>query len=295
MPLPNVVIAGAPRCGTTSFFQWAIAHPSALGSLTKETRYLIDPGYPLYNERLNYHAGGLAGYARMFPDDVTGSALLRLEATPDYMYQKTALSILPGLPTRPRLVFILRNPVERIISLFGYAMHNVASLEPNVSPRALFDAARAGTCTGDQIIDCAVLHSMYHHWLDRWMASAGRSRVDVYFFDDLVARPICVMRRFCESVGINADFYEGFKFKAENQTLQVRSVRLSRAKRFVEVKAPNLMRSSFLRNFYRAVNVRPSAPVASLDKDLADDIRACFAEPNRQLARLLGRDLPPGW
>src|SRR5258707_7798728 len=57
--LPNLIIAGAPRCATTSLFRWLAAHPDVVVSHTKETRYLIDQGYPLFNKACNFHSLGL--------------------------------------------------------------------------------------------------------------------------------------------------------------------------------------------------------------------------------------------
>jgi len=41
-PLPNLVIAGAPRCGTTSLFSWLKDHPQVGAATVKETFYLMD-------------------------------------------------------------------------------------------------------------------------------------------------------------------------------------------------------------------------------------------------------------
>jgi len=279
-------------------FRWVARHPAAVVPRTKETRYLMDPGYPLYNEKSNFLGGGVDGYSRLFPEykAVEGvSVRLCMEATPDYMYQQTALSVLADLPTRPRIVFLLRNPVDRVLSLFGYAMNNVGSLDANLSAREFFVASREGVTTGDEVIDSAVTHSIYDRWVEQWIARVGRSRVDVYFFDDLVARPHAVMREFCRQMNMGSEFYESFSFKAENPTLQVRSLRLSRAKRAIELRMPELMRLDILKGLYRAINVRTKAPDPLNDIELIQEMREYFAEPNRQLAILLGRDLPAGW
>ena len=42
MTFPNLVIAGAPRCGTSSLFRWLADHPNVCTSAATETRYLLD-------------------------------------------------------------------------------------------------------------------------------------------------------------------------------------------------------------------------------------------------------------
>ncbi len=295
MTLPNVVIAGAPRCGTTSLFRWLSSHPDVLSSPTKETRYLVDPGYPLFNAKSHFLDGGLAGYARLFPASKELHPRVCMEATPDYMYQRTALSVLADLPTSPTIVFLLRNPVDRVLSLFGYALNNVGSIRSTLSARDFFLASRDGANSGDEIIDRAVSHSTYHLWLSKWIQSVGRSRIAIYFFDDLVNKPTCVMQDLCGRLNIDAARYRSYTFTVENPTFQVRSVKLSRAKRMVERHAPNLMRSEILKSVYQTVNLRDRLLVAAWDEELKAEMREHFMEPNRQLATLLGRELPPGW
>lgn len=293
--LPNLVIAGAPRCGTTSLFRWLAAHPHVVVSHIKETRYLVDQGYPLFNKACNFYSSGLEGYARLFPQSNALGARLCLEATPDYMYQRTALSVLADLPTSPLIIFLLRNPVDRMLSLFDYAINNVGSLDPGVSAREYFIASRDAVFAGDEIINSAFTHSKYHVWLERWIARVGRSRVAVYFFDELASNPRGFMRQICGRVNIDSEFYKNFNFKPANQTYRVRSLRLTRAKRTMRELVPASMRRGILEWAYRAINVRATSGRTVHDLDLRQEMRNCFAEPNRKLALLLDRDLPPSW
>ena len=88
--LPNVVIAGAPKCGTTSLFAWLADHPDVCGSNVKEARYFLDPDDPLFDEISNFRDHGLAGYEAYFTDCEERKAQVVLEATPVYLYQQTA-------------------------------------------------------------------------------------------------------------------------------------------------------------------------------------------------------------
>src|SRR5688572_5812110 len=49
MMLPNVIIAGAPKCGTSSLFRWLTDHPQVGGSTMKETYFFIDPESHMYD------------------------------------------------------------------------------------------------------------------------------------------------------------------------------------------------------------------------------------------------------
>jgi hypothetical protein len=59
--------------------------------------------------------------------------------------------------------------------------------------------------------------------------------------------------------------------------------------------APAFQPYRSLLNAYRALNVRHDARPPAPDAGLIQEMRASFAEPNRRLALLLGRDLPKKW
>ena len=42
--LPNVIIAGAPKCGTSSLYFWLSAHPEVKASMVKNDVVIIDVG-----------------------------------------------------------------------------------------------------------------------------------------------------------------------------------------------------------------------------------------------------------
>ena len=72
--LPNTIVAGAPKCGTTSVFRYLADHPEVCASNVKETRFLIDPGYPLFDAAANFSIHGLGGYERFFDAGRAASA-----------------------------------------------------------------------------------------------------------------------------------------------------------------------------------------------------------------------------
>ena len=66
MPYPNLIIAGAPKSGTSSLFSNLTAHPEVGGANKKETKYFLDKGYPLFSTDYNYYKKGLVGLAIFF-------------------------------------------------------------------------------------------------------------------------------------------------------------------------------------------------------------------------------------
>lgn len=293
MSLPNLVIAGAPKSGATSLFQWLAAHPSVVTSRVKETYYCMDSGYPLFKEGSNYLTGGLSGYSKFFPTYKPGQ--LCIEATPDYMYQQTAIKVLSELPTRPTIVFILRNPVDRVLSLYRFAQNNVGSLNSGISVGEFVSQARNGTLAEDQILNSALLHSEYHIWLDPWVQACGKSRIKVLFFEDMVNDPLNLMEELCTQTGIDGEFYKDFPFKPENQSRQIRSSLFLRIKNIFERELPFFGKFYFVKSFYRLINVREEKTSRAYDTAVVNSLYEYFSEPNRKLALLLDKQLPFDW
>jgi hypothetical protein len=104
--LPNVLIIGAPKCGTTSLHFYLDQHPSITMSARKELRYFSRSDWA---ERRDW-------YVQQFQQMRTP---LRGESTPRYARYPQ----IPGVPARihslipdVRLIYMVRDPVARIIS-----------------------------------------------------------------------------------------------------------------------------------------------------------------------------------
>ena len=109
--LPNLIIIGAMKCGTSALHQYLDQHPDIAMSKEKELDFFI--------EDRNWRKG-LDWYRSMFPD----SGVVRGEASPDY----THYPAIPGVPERmhtvvpgAKLIYMVRDPVERMLSQY---MHN---------------------------------------------------------------------------------------------------------------------------------------------------------------------------
>ena len=105
--LPNFIIIGGQKCGTTSLYRLLVQHPQVEGGALKEIHY--------FDNRFDK---GIDWYRRQFPEPrwMNGHKTITGEATPAYLF-------LPYIPERVkeaapevRLIAILRNPVNRAYS-----------------------------------------------------------------------------------------------------------------------------------------------------------------------------------
>lgn len=113
--LPDLIIAGAQKAGTTSLFGYLAEHPQCAASLRKEVHY-FDQNY----------AQGENWYRMHFPFEPTGgeppSAPVCFESSPYYMFDPRVSQRVRRTVPQVKLIFLLRNPVSRAYSHYQHSV-----------------------------------------------------------------------------------------------------------------------------------------------------------------------------
>ena len=228
-PLPNLIIAGAPKCGTTSLFDYLVQHPQVGGSSVKETCYFMDRDYSLFKAESNYLDHGLSGYRRYFSHLAPGCFKWICEATPDYLYQQSALEHIADLPGDVTILFMLRHPADRAYSLFNFAQNNVSVVDKKVDFCSLLDDIERNNedYSGRPILRNIINHGFYYNYLHRWKARYGE-RVRIHLFEEMSANPRIFMQQLARSLDIDPGYYERAVLEQENRTVRVRNQRMQR-------------------------------------------------------------------
>ena len=177
--LPNLIIIGAMKCGTTSLHFYLRFHPQIRMSREKELDFFVE-------ERS--WSKGVEWYASRFrPADVQG------EASPNY----SAALRFPGVPARmhavvpdAKLIYLIRDPVERLVSHY---MHNYSNGHES---RTLTEAAR------DPVY---IDRSSYRRQLDHYLEYYPESSILVMEADELLHRRRAALRRVFEFLGVDPD------------------------------------------------------------------------------------------
>ncbi len=171
--LPDFIVIGAMRAGTTTLHRLLAAHPQVAMSREKEPDFFVA-------ER-NFDRG-LDWYRSLFPRE----GAVRGETSPNY----AKCDIFPGVPERisahlpdVRLVYVLRDPVDRLLSHYRFA-------------------AAMGRSIDDDAFAHMVMTSRYALQLGRFRDHFASERILVVDFEELRADPIVVLRRIGAFVGI---------------------------------------------------------------------------------------------
>ncbi|HET7485292.1 MAG TPA: sulfotransferase [Solirubrobacterales bacterium] len=274
--LPNLIIIGGLKCGTTSIHHYLGLHPEIQMSKPKELNF--------FAAELNWDLG-LDWYASRFDDRFE----VRGESSPHY----TNLPRFGGVPARirehcpdARLLYMVRDPIKRILSHWVHA-------------------TGAGYETGDLVEilsrpDTSYMNrSKYWMQLQPYLEHFDRSQIEIIAQEELQAQREETMRKAFRFAGVD----ESFTSEQFDRQWEKSSAKQSDKYQLMEklIKLPGFR--SFDRNFDRLPESmrwlvekvvhdpeKPPAPKPKLPDDLFETVRGRFGEDVAELQRFAGRE-----
>ena len=130
--MPDFLVIGAPKAGTTALHAALARHPGLYMSAVKEPKFFLTDGPPPAKggpgDALTYreHVWRRPDYEALFDPAPPGT--LRGESTPLYLYDRAAVRRIRETLPAARLIVVLRDPVERAHSNWTHLWS--AGLEP---------------------------------------------------------------------------------------------------------------------------------------------------------------------
>lgn len=236
---PNLFVVGAAKSGTSMLHAILNTHPDIYMSPIKEPHFFakeIDPGkfqQDLRNAN-NFHAGDyfrsdplMPLHAAFIRDEKQYLALFREaatqkywgEASPSYLFSKIAPQEIVNFCNEAKIIIILREPVERIVS--HYQMDILAGLqkEKNIYEGVMQDYKQKEKGWG--ISHLYVELSRYKDQVRNYLKLFDPSRVLILDFNVLRSRPEKLFEQISIFLEISNDFDLGDPIK--NETIMPRT------------------------------------------------------------------------
>jgi Sulfotransferase domain len=143
--LPDFIVIGAAKCGTTFFYHLLTKHPQVEPAAFKELQYFN----LLFQE-------GTEWYRQCFPSPKlkNGRRTITGEGTPGYLFHPQVPERMIEVVPRARLIALLRNPVDRTYSAYHHRARNrqlPRTFEETVE--AAFDAPDRGFLSQSIYVD----------------------------------------------------------------------------------------------------------------------------------------------
>jgi hypothetical protein len=188
--LPNLVVAGAPKCGTTSLYHYLKQHPEVYLPPRKDLHYFTrehlarDTAGPGDTAVLQHLCKDRAAYEAEFAG-ARGEKVLG-DISPSYFdFAEVAPAMRRELGDA-RVVILLRDPVAKAFSQY---MHLVRDGRETLS---FYDALQAEADRASRhwsMIWRYVSSSIYAGRLSGYLDAFGADRVRIYLFEEFVAQP----------------------------------------------------------------------------------------------------------
>ncbi len=265
--LPNAIVAGAPKCGTSSLYFWLAAHPEICASPVKETFFFADE-VNRFNQEANVLTHSLDDYATYFAK--CGQSPVRLEATAPYIYYQQALRHIPRLASAPKVLFVLREPSARLYSQYRFERFRTKRIQEDWGTYAKRPDLR--------------LHGNYAHYLKDWLAALGPERIHVCTFEALVKDTAASVQAMARFLGVDPAFYATYDFVQHNETVAIKSRGMHRLGLKLQRYVPHALQEALL-PIYLKLNAGKmpqkdpgdAAITTALKKDYAESVAALQA------------------
>ena len=210
--LPDALVIGAQRGGTTTLYHYLSQHPQFLGAVGDKEVHHFD-----------LHAGaGLDAYRGSFPRSGTvrrarrrvGAPVVVGEATPYYLFHPAVPARVAEALPEVRLIAVLRDPVERAWSHYRHEVdlgYETLAFEDAI---ACEDERLAGEqdrlCADPEAVSFAYQHhsyvarGRYLEQIERWWEVFPRERLLLVRSEDLYADPDATFDAITAHLGIRS-------------------------------------------------------------------------------------------
>jgi hypothetical protein len=282
--LPNFLIVGAAKSGTTTLASHLSKHPDVYVPPAKELYFF---------ERDDLWEKGPDWYAEQFA--YAGDATAVGEATPGYVFYPWCVERIAQLLPGVRAIVCLRDPVDRAYSHYLHWADRMW-FEPRSFEEAIDDELAAG---GEEVAVhdprrrppyfAYVARGKYLPQLQRLAAALGRDNVHVVLLDDLQSDPEATFAATCAFLGVDPSVDVPNLGSRENVYSPHTPRRVWRwlTRHRVLQRLPRPVAKLIAR---RVVAPRPR-PVPPMDPAVRRRLAEHFAPHNAALAGWLGRDL----
>ncbi|MDR6999845.1 sulfotransferase domain-containing protein [Neobacillus niacini] len=189
--LPDFLIIGTQKGGTTSLYNYLIQHPQIMQAKKKEIHFFD----------LKYHKG-MKWYKRQFPLKPTSLGGFKTgEATPKYIFDKDVPERVFKQMPAVKLIVLLRNPVDRAFS--NYQMDLDSKL-----PLLLHQGSNDQFMTFEEALEANIgqiylKKGMYAEQLERWLKWFPTNQLLIIQSEKFFSNPAQTLTKVYRFLGVS--------------------------------------------------------------------------------------------
>jgi sulfotransferase family protein len=198
MTMPNFLIIGAMKSGTTALYYYLEQHPQIYMSPVKEPNYFCSGEQ---ENSVGNSATRIGDYQDLFKD-VSGEKAIG-EASHCYLYEPEAAARIQDYIPDAKLIAVLRNPVDRAYSHFLHMVRN--GREPLTDFAQALREEETGGYQNRNLQDY-VGRGRYYDQLKRYFNTFSRDQIKVYLYEDLSNAPVDILQDAFRFLGVDDSF-----------------------------------------------------------------------------------------
>jgi Sulfotransferase family len=209
--LPDFLIVGAPKAGSTALHEALVAHPDLFLSPVKEPKFFLCDGRPRAQRgpgdahSVHEWVWRRDRYERLFDAAPPGS--LKGESTPFYLWDRPAHVRIRALVPDVKLIAVLRDPVDRAYSNWTHLWCD--GLEPEADFFTACDKEEARARAGWAPFWRYLGLGRYGEQLEHLLSCFDPSQVHLLRYRELVDDPSGTLDRICRFLGVRDGLLSG--------------------------------------------------------------------------------------
>ena len=182
--LPNLVIIGAMKCGTTSLHHYLNSHPEISMSREKELDFFRKK--KRWGRGIEWYKSHFVGEAKIYGESSPNYTNYPYwEGVPEKMY-----SVIP----QAKLIYILRDPIERIISHYIH----------------LYTAGKEDRSIDEALTDFEdnpyIMRSSYYYQLEQYLKYFPEENILVITLENLSSNPQSTLTKVANFLDLDPEF-----------------------------------------------------------------------------------------
>lgn len=205
MAMPNFLVIGSGRAGTTSLHHYLRQHPAVFLPAVKSPSYFYCIDAPSASttqrhlETRSYFVRDITAYETLF--ETTGAATAIGEVSPAYLSSNRVAGRIAELLPEVRLVATLRNPIERLHSRFVARRRDGLEKAPNLA--TLLAREKKLPLVREDAAGTYISAGFVSHILDSYFRHFPQEQIRLFLFDDLVRDPVGTVRELFEFLRVD--------------------------------------------------------------------------------------------
>ncbi len=207
MKLPNFLIIGAAKAGTSSLYYYLKQHPQIYMSPLKEPKFFAFEGDdlnfqgPANNNIKKFSVNSLEKYQQLFTGVTEETAIG--EASPIYFEHPKAAQRIKSYIPDVKIIAVIRHPAERAFSAFSHLVRE--GYETLSFEEALQKEAERINQKWIPLFYYKQIGFYYTH-LKRYFELFEREQIKIYLYEELAANSIDVIQDIFDFLNVDCNF-----------------------------------------------------------------------------------------